>query len=349
MDFRTPSLPARADADNSLPALVSRDRTMHIAIVSDIHYASPAEAARRHTMLDPIRGSLRRALVRLYRRWLWLQDPFAHNYQLDRFLARAGAADLVVANGDYSCDSAYVGVMDDAACESARTCLGQLRQRLGERLRATIGDHEFGKKMLGADAGGLRLASVRRCEAELNLEPFWQLELGRYMLMGVTSTLVALPVYEPEALPDERNEWRERHAQHLDLICHAFEKLRPDQRVLLFCHDPTALPFLSKLDAVRTRLDQIERTIIGHLHSPAVLRQGTLLSGMPAIGFLGHTILRTSKALREARHWKVFRPLLCPSPAGIQLLKDGGYLTADLDPDVSHSAQFTFRPLPWER
>ncbi len=320
-----------------------------VAIVSDIHYAGADEVARRDHLFAAISNPLRRLLVRQYRHWIWLRDPFAHNHLLDRFLDRAAGADLCVANGDYSCDSAYVGVMDAAAFQSASICLGKLRGRFGPRLRATIGDHEIGKKMLAADEGGLRLASFDRAQSDLGLDPLWQLEIGNYLLLGIVSTLAALAVYEPETLPEERERWRQLRAEHLSRIRVTFAALRATQRVLLFCHDPSALPFLWREEAIRSKLPQIERTIIGHLHSNLVFRQSQRLAGMPTIRFLGHTPLRLSSALREARHWIPFKPLLCPSPAGIQLLKDGGYYLAELDPAGKAPARFAFNPLKWGR
>src|SRR5262249_9128003 len=149
-----------------------------LAIVSDIHYAGPAERAHRDRVFKPIRSRLRRWLIQKYRYYIWLRDPTAHNAQLDRFLQETTNADLAVANGDYSCDLGYVGVSNDASYESAQECLGKLRGQFGERLHATIGDHELGKMMLGADAGGLRLASYARCLEELGLRGFWQLDIG---------------------------------------------------------------------------------------------------------------------------------------------------------------------------
>src|SRR5689334_3071143 len=110
----------------------------HLALVSDLHYASPEETARRATMYRPIRSPLRRWLVGQYRHWFWLRDPFAHNQLLDRFLAGTRGADFAVANGDYSCDSAYVGVSDPCALASARTCLGRLRAQFAGRFQATF-------------------------------------------------------------------------------------------------------------------------------------------------------------------------------------------------------------------
>jgi len=43
---------------------VTRSPTIRVAIISDIHYAGPAESARRTALLDPITNPLRRWLVR---------------------------------------------------------------------------------------------------------------------------------------------------------------------------------------------------------------------------------------------------------------------------------------------
>jgi hypothetical protein len=151
---------------------------------------------------------------------------------------------------------------------------------------------------------------------------------------------VALPVFEAEILPAERPEWERLRTEHLDEIRHAFAALPQGQRILLFCHDPTALPFLWREEAIRTRLPQIEHTIIGHLHTNLILWQSRLLAGMPPIRFLGHSARRMSTALHEARHWRPFHVRLCPALAGIELLKDGGYCTIELDPEASRPARF---------
>src|ERR1043166_7415713 len=174
-------------ANKSGPSLLC----LHLAIISDIHYAGAAEARRLDHQFAGVTNSLRRLLLKQYRYWIWLRDPFAHNHLLDRFLEETSEVDLCVANGDYSCDSAHIGLLDDAACESARECLGKLRHQFGTRFRATIGDHEIGKKMLAAERGGLRLASYRRAQADLELEPLWRVEIGNYLLLGMVSTLAA--------------------------------------------------------------------------------------------------------------------------------------------------------------
>ena len=317
-----------------------------ILILSDIHYASDAERQRRGHEARIIANPLLRHAVAAYRHYIWLRDPFVHNHLLDEFFHRADSPDWVVTNGDYSCDTEFVGVSDDAAFESARQCLTRLRDRFGARLRSVIGDHELGKTSLFGDKGGLRLASWRRATTELGLQPHWQLQIGNYILLGVTSSLLAFPVYEPEGLPTERAFWKELRQAHLDEIRRAFDALHPDQKVLLFCHDPTALPFLQEEEAVRRRLPQIEQTIIGHLHSTFYLQQSRLLAGMPVIRFLGNSIRRMTEALNDARCWRDFKVLLCPSMAGIELRKDGGFYEVKLDEAASYPAQFLFHPLP---
>lgn len=318
-----------------------------LGILSDIHYAGAAEQARGDDFeIRGIPNPCLRLLVRVYRRFIWLDGPLHQNHLLDRFLAQAGQFEYVIAVGDYSCDSAAVGVSDDAACESARECLGKLRQKFGASFRAVYGDHEFGKLSFFGGRGGMRLESWRRAQAELEMPAFWQVTTGNYVLMGVASSLVALPVFEPDLLPAERAAWERLRGAHLAEIRQAFAALEPAQRVLLFCHDPTALPFLWREEAVRGRLAQVEQTIIGHLHSNLILWKSRLLAGMPRIGFLGHTAKRLSSALNEARHWRAFHVRLCPALAGIQMLKDGGYLTAELDAEAHLPASFQFHRLP---
>jgi hypothetical protein len=319
---------------------VSLPDPFRVAIISDIHYGSPAEVARGHSILNRIQNPVRRWLIHQHRRWIWLREPWAHNHLLDRFITEAADAHLVVANGDYSCDSAHVGVMDEPAFQSAAECLHKLRAAFAGRLLTVIGDHELGKMMLGQKEGGLRLASYARAAGELALEPFWQTRVGNYVLLGVTSTLLALPLYEAEALPQEVAEWRLLREQHLDAVRRAFDAVRDGERILLFCHDPSALPFLRREESVRARLGHIERTIVGHLHSKWVMRQARWLAGMPRVTILGHTPRRITSALREARQWSDFKILLCPSPAGIQLFKDGGYVTARIDPSGTRPASF---------
>ena len=64
---------------------------------------------------------------------------------------------------------------------------------------------------------------------------------------------------------------------------------------------------------------------------------------MPVIRFMGNTMRRMSAGVQQARIWRQFRVLLCPSLAGIELLNDGGYYTAALN--TSSPTRFAFHPL----
>ena len=319
---------------------------MKLGILSDIHYAGAAERARGNDYeYRDLGNAALRHLVRLHRRHLWLRNPLEHNHLLDDFIERNLGQDLVIANGDYSCDSAFIGLCDDAAFESANECLTKLRRAFGGRLRTVQGDHEFGKFSLVGRRGGSRLESYRRATEDLKLEPFWSVAADRYLLIGVSSSLLSLPANQAELLPEELPGWDRLRIGHLAEIRRAFEGLQGEERILLFCHDPTALPFLWEEPAVRSRISQIEQTIIGHLHSPLIFKLSCWLSGMPQIHFFGHTVGRLSSALAKARAWRPFNVRLCPSLAGIELLKDGGYYTATLDAVGGSPAAFELHRL----
>lgn len=323
-------------------------RTFRIAVVSDIHYAA-AEERGRCASLDfwqEIKNPAARNLGRAYHRFIWLRHRGAHNGLLDKFLVAAGRTDLVVANGDYSCNTAQTGVSDPAAFASAGECLGKLRARFGANFRATIGDHELGK--IGFNGrGSMALASWPRVTLGLGIEPFWQVRFGKYLLLGITSSLVALPLYQADANAADAAGWEELSQTHLKNVRDAFAGLKPDERVILFCHDPSALPFLWREAAVREKISQIEQTVIGHLHTKLLLRMSRVLSGFPTISFLGKTARKLSIALGEAKLWKPFNVRLCPALTGIQLLKDGGWLSAELDEDAATPARFEFHPIKW--
>ena len=274
-----------------------------------------------------------------------MREPLRKNHLLDSFLARSNGFDYLVANGDYSCNTAFLGMSDEAARESALECLGKLKAPFGDRFFATFGDHELGKMSLIADRGGMRLQSFHR-SLEIGLKPFWRFEIGRYVIVGLASSLVAFPIMEPDALPEEVTDWQRLRAAHIAEIRATFGSLQSDQRVLLFSHDPSALAFLHSDDVVGSRLGQVEQTIIGHLHSNLVLSISRALAGVPKISFLGHTVARWTMSLREARYWREFKVRLCPALAGIQLLRDGGYLTAEVDPEARQPVKFRVHPIP---
>ncbi|HEV2330961.1 MAG TPA: metallophosphoesterase [Verrucomicrobiae bacterium] len=323
-------------------------RTFRIAVVSDIHYAA-AEERERCANLDfwrQIKNPASRMVGRAYHRFIWLRHRGAHNNLFDKFLAAAGQPDFVVANGDYSCNTAQIGVSDPAAFASAGECLGKLRARFGANFRATIGDHELGKTGFNG-LGSMALASWPRVTEGLGITPFWRVQFGRYLLLGITSSLVALPLYKPDAPAADGPEWEQLSQTHLEEIRAAFAALKPDERVILFCHDPSALPFLWREATVRERISQLEQTIIGHLHTNLVLRIGQRLAGFPTISFLGKSARKISSALGQAKLWKPFHVRLCPALTGIQLLKDGGWLSADLDADADAPARFEFHSIEW--
>jgi hypothetical protein len=318
-----------------------------VAILSDIHYAGPAERARDEDYeLRIIANPLLHAVARAYRHLIWMRHPLDQGRQLDRFLAEVQPVDYLVANGDYTCDSGFVGVSDPAVFQSARECLDKLRAKFGDRAWFTFGDHELGKLPLFGGKGGMRLASWHCATRQLGLQPFWKFSIGRYLLIGVSSPLIALPASQPDVLPEEWPEWQRLREAHLAEIRAAFDALQPEQRVLLFCHDPTALPFLGREESVRRRLPQVEQTILGHLHTRLILWKSRLLSGIPPIRFLGRNVSRFTSALHEANHWWSFRVRLCPALSGIELLNDGGYYTVQIDPSANQPARFTFHPLP---
>ena len=321
-------------------------RRFRIAILSDVHYAGPTEKAEgddyEHRVIE---NPLLRFALRQYRRNVWLRYPLQQNGQLDRFIADVPEVDYAIANGDYSCNTAAVGLSADGAMESASECIGKLRGKFGGKLHLCFGDHELGKLRLMGTRGGLRLESWRRGIEQLSIQPFWKIVLGNYVLFNCTSTLIALPVFARDMLPDERSAWEKIREEHFAEVRAAFAGLRPEQRVLFFCHDPTALPFLCRDDIVRAKIPQIEQTIIGHLHSSLYLRASQILSGVPVMSFFGHSIHRMSVAVNQARHWKPFHVRLCPSLAGIELLNDGGYYTADVDEEAKSPAKFLFHPL----
>src|ERR1039458_8830403 len=79
-----------------------------IAILSDIHYAGPAERAGGEDYeFRTIANPLLRVVARAYRHLIWMRHPLDQGQQLDRFLAETGPLDYLVANGDYPCDTGF--------------------------------------------------------------------------------------------------------------------------------------------------------------------------------------------------------------------------------------------------
>jgi len=317
-----------------------------LLVLSDIHYTGAAEQARGNDFdLKVIRHPATRALAGTYRHFIWMRDPFVRSPHFEKFLAAAPATDLVVVNGDYTGNTAFIGLSDPAAMASAVECVGKLKAKFGERLHLTIGDHEIGKVVMFSGRGEMSLASWYAATGSLGLKPFWKMEVGNYVLLGVASPLLVLPASRADTRPADWPEWERLRAAHLAEIRAAFDALRPEQRVLLFCHDPTALPFLAAEEAVRRHLPQIEQTIIGHLHTNLLMWKCRTFAGVPTIRFLGHYVKKFTSALNKAQTWRPFNVRLCPALAGIQLLNDGGYYTVELDPAAQQPAKWTFHAL----
>ena len=146
--------------------------------------------------------------------------------------------------------------------------------------------------------------------------------------------------------PAEWPEWQRLREAHLAEIRATFDALQPEQRVVLFCHDPTALPFLWAEESVRRRLPQVEQTVIGHLHTRLILWKSRVLSGISPLRFLGRSVNRFTSALHQSHHWWPFQVRLCPALSGTELLNDGGYYMVKIDPAANRPARFTFHPLP---
>ena len=326
---------------------ITVEKLKQIVIVSDIHHASAEEKALGLSENRAIRKPLAKWAARSFRYFIWLRNPLSHNYLIDDFLRACGSPDWVIANGDYSNDSAFTGVSDPVTFRSVQECFGRFRSCFGSRFIPNYGDHELGKMSLFGGVGGLRLASWHATIDKLGMVPFWETRIGRIRLAGMVSSLIALPVYEPETTANERSAWHDIRTIHLENIGAFFRSLKPDEKAILFCHDPTALPFLLQLPDVQSRTAQIEQTFIGHLHSELILWKSRLLAGMPEIRFLGNAVRRMSAALRKARCWSEFKVRLCPSLAGIQLLKDGGYYRLHIDPEGRIPIRYERCRLKW--
>jgi hypothetical protein len=327
------------------PHLPENASLLRLALASDIHFAGPIEQARgEDTDLLRIPNPIQRTALRCWRHFFWMRHPLGNNSLLPTFLHQAqdhGCTHAVI-NGDYAADTASLGLSDPGTFESASLCLDLLHQAFPNRLRLVLGDHELGKLSFFGHYGGLRLESWHRATRDLQIQPLWTWNIGAYRLIAVTSTLVALPLFARDILPAEQADWEMLRAEHLNAISRAFEQTDARQRILLFCHDPSALPFLETLPAVRQRLLQLELTVIGHLHSEWILWKSRVLAGMPRIPWLGSSIERMSAALRNARTWQRFRVRLCPSLAGIQIERGGGWVLLELDPSGS-------TPCRWNR
>lgn len=307
---------------------------MQLAVISDIHLVGPAELAlanasygdlRRHP--DPLARVWRRGLYRVRRRFWnghlkWRHTAFLR--ALDEVAGRK--PDWVVANGDYGGDLGGVGLSHQATLDSASVVVEMIRSRFPERSRFVFGDHDLGKYSTLLREGGIRLNSLDVGERQLQIPSFWHEVDEEFHLIGVNSSLFTLDLFLPEALTEEIPEWHRRRAEHIELVTRAFHELPTRGRVILFCHDPSALTALSQLPIIRRRLPQIELTVIGHLHSPTLLRLTRYAARFsrwkpryPVARIVAH-------GLAGARYWNEFHPVVCPSTFGTGHHVAGGIL-----------------------
>ena len=74
---------------------------------------------------------------------------------------------------------------------------------------------ELGKTSMFTGQGAMSLASWHAAVDRLRIEPFWQAQLGKYVLLGVASSLVAFPIFQADTLANEAAEWERLRKIHL--------------------------------------------------------------------------------------------------------------------------------------
>ncbi len=312
---------------------------MRLSVISDIHVLGPGEhefdrdlfvelGAQRHW----VNATWRRILHRIRRRF-WNWHPEFRRACFLRALEEIEAyhPDWVVANGDYGGDTHGVGLSDEATYESAAGVITLIREIFPDRCHFIFGDHDIGKYSTGKRQGGIRLASLDLGEQRLGIRSFWHEQIDDFDLIGINSSLITLDYFLPEALTEEIPEWQRRRQQHEEQLIETFEQLPDSARVILFCHDPSALGLLIHNPAVKARLEQIELTILGHLHEPRLL---TLMQRLPQLPSWRprYPVARIiTEGIRSARTWTAFKPIVCPSPFGAGHHISGGVLFIEKD------------------
>lgn len=314
---------------------------MRLAVISDIHVLGPAELALANASFDELRAEPH-ALKRRWRRGLYRVRRRLWNGHLEwrhtAFLRALDEVDAfgpewVIANGDYGGDFGGVGLSHAATFDSAALVLDQIRRRFPERSRFVFGDHDLGKYSTVLREGGIRLRSLEAGEQHLGIPSFWHEVDEGYHLIGVNSSLFTLDLFLPEALAEEVPEWQRRRTSHIEQVVGAFEALPRGDRVILFCHDPSALTALSQMPAIRRCLPQVALTVIGHLHSPTLLafaRYGARLSKWKPQYPVARIV---ASGLEGVRNWAPFNPVVCPSTFGTGHHVAGGLLFIENGPD----------------
>lgn len=310
---------------------------MRLAIISDIHVLGESELERSKASVAALGEGLtlprriwRRGLNRIRDRfWNWRPEP-----RRDCFLralddVEAFNPDWVIANGDYGGDTHGVGLSDESTFESAEVVISMVRALFPNRCRFVFGDHDLGKYSTNLRGGGIRIESLDRGEQLLGIQSFWHEVVEGYHLIGINSSLFGLHLFLPEAIKEEIPEWQKRQQQHMEEVREAFDSLPANAPVLLFCHDPGALATLDTVPAVRSRQHQIERTILGHLHSPSLLRLARMVPPFPKVQPKYPVARIIARSLSDKSSWRRFNPILCPSTFGTGQHVSGGALFAE--------------------
>lgn len=312
---------------------------MRLAVISDIHVLGPGEHERDREVVAGLgagRGWLRtgwRHLLHRARRRFWNWHPESRQDCFFKALEdiQAYHPDWVIANGDYGGDAGGVGLSDEATYESAAGVITLIREIFPERCHFIFGDHDIGKYSTAMQQGGIRLASLDLGEQRLGIRSFWHERVDDMDVIGVNSSLITLDHFLPEALTDEIPEWKRRKAEHERVVTEAFASLSADARVILCCHDPSALGVLVQNPVIEQRLPQLELTVLGHLHEPRLLY---LAQNMPLLPNWKpkYPVARIiSEGIRSAHVWARFNPIVCPSPFGTGHHLSGGVLFIEKD------------------
>jgi hypothetical protein len=281
----------------------------------------------------PLKRRWRRGLHRARTRF-WNAHPEWREEAFLRALVHIAdyKPDWVIANGDYGGDYGGIGVSDDATFHSAAGVIRAIRKVFHEQCRFVFGDHDLGKYSTLLRGGGIRLRSLELGEQRLGIPSFWHEVDEDYHLIGLNSSLITLDLFLPEALTHEIPEWERRRKQHVEEVSETFARLPGRSRILLFCHDPSALHALSHIRPVRNRIKQIEMTVIGHLHAPGLLKLARLVPKSASQWRPKYPVARIiADGLKGVASWRMFKPVVCPSTFGAGHHLRGGVLLIEKD------------------
>ncbi len=314
---------------------------MRLSVISDIHVLGPSEHERARELVSDIgrQHGMFRALWRHFlhgaRNRFWNWKPESRRACFMRALEDMHAyhPDWVIANGDYGGDAEGVGLSHENTYESAAGVITLMREIFPERCHFIFGDHDIGKYSTIMRQGGIRLASLDVGEQQLGIRSFWHERVDDIQLIGVNSSLITLDHFLPEALTEEVPEWRRRREEHEQRVAETFATLEQDARVILFCHDPSALGVLIRNPIIYDKVRHIELTVLGHLHEPRLLSVIQRLPKLPEWKPRYPVARIITEGLRSAQTWSLFKPIVCPSPFGTGHHLSGGLLYVEKNAD----------------